>query len=92
MFLIKQPVSFAQSGNGDFVWNFGDPNDPNLKNTDSTTWNPCHVYSGMGSFFFPSLTIKIFARILLFNYYSATMVGPFRRYIDTTWDNQRGLI
>lgn len=51
------PITLALPGTGDFVWNFGDPNDPTMRNLDSNTWNPCHAYSGMGTFF-PTITIK----------------------------------
>ncbi len=87
----QTPVSFASTGTGDFVWNFGDPNDPNNKNLDSMTWNPCHKYSGMGSFF-PALKIKNICPDTTFNYYAARVVGPYRRYLDTLPDDQRDLI
>ena len=63
------PVSFASGGSGDFVWNFGDPNDPNNKNLDSASWNPCHLYSGMGTFF-PSISIKNVCPDTTFIYHS----------------------
>lgn len=82
------PVSFAQSGAGDFVWNFGDPNDPALKNLDSSSWNPCHVYSGMGTFF-PSITIKNVCPDTTFVYHSA--ISTFSRFDSAAFpDNDWG--
>jgi len=84
-------ISFAQPGTGDFIWDFGDPNDPTNRNLDSMTWTPCHAYSGMGSFF-PSLKVKNICPDTTYYYYTATMVGPYRRFLDTTYDDQRDLI
>ena len=81
-----QPGGMGQG----FIWDFGDPADPNKKNFDSMSWTPCHVYSGMGSFF-PSLTVQCHPDTT-FYYYAAKVVGPYRRFIDTTYDNQRDLI
>lgn len=83
----QTPIFSAQAGAGDFVWDFGDPADPNNKNLDSATWTPCHTYSGMGSFF-PSITIKNICGPVPITYYyfTATGVGPTNRYLDTLHD------
>ncbi len=51
------PITLAAPGSGDFVWDFGDPNNPQPTNLDSNAWSVCHAYSSMGAFF-PSITIK----------------------------------
>lgn len=82
------PVSFAQTGAGDFVWNFGDPNDPQLLNLDSATWNPCHLYSGMGTFF-PSITIKNVCPDTTFIYRS--VISTYSRFDSAAYpDNDWG--
>lgn len=87
----QTPIDGMQPGSGDFVWDFGDPADPTNRNLDSNTWNPCHAYSSMGSFF-PSVKVKCPSFDTTFFYYAATMVGPYRRMIDTMYDDQRDLI
>ena len=62
------PISFAQGGSGDFVWNFGDSNNLN-NNFDSSQWNVCHTYLKAGSYF-PSLTLKNVCPDTTFYYYS----------------------
>jgi gliding motility-associated-like protein len=64
------PISFASPGTGDFVWNFGDPNDPTNRNLDSNSWEPCHAYSGMGHFV-PRITIKNVCPDTTFIFHSA---------------------
>ncbi len=82
------PISFAQSGAGDFVWNFGDPKDPAQKNLDSSSWNPCHIYSAMGSFF-PRISIKNVCPDTTFVYRSAistyTRMDSAYMYPDNDW-------
>jgi gliding motility-associated-like protein len=68
------PISFARPGTGDFVWNFGDPNDPTNQNLDSNSWEPCHSYSGMGHFL-PRITIKNVCPDTTFFYFSAVSVN-----------------
>jgi hypothetical protein len=50
IYFYHSPITFLSPGDGTFVWNFGDPNDPNNNNWDSTSWNPLHVYSGVGKY------------------------------------------
>jgi gliding motility-associated-like protein len=71
------PVELATPGTGDFVWNFGDPNDPNNRNRDSSAWKVCHTYSGMGHFN-PRITIKNICPDTTFFFYSAVSTSdPF---------------
>lgn len=51
------PMTFLAPGTGDFVWDFGDPNDPTMRNEDSSAFSVCHAFSAMGTFF-PKLIIK----------------------------------
>ena len=44
------PIPFLNPQDGTFVWDFGDPIDPNNNNWDSSSWNPSHVYSGVGKY------------------------------------------
>lgn len=81
-----QPGGMGQG----FKWDFGDPADPTNRNFDSMSWQPCHAYSGMGSFF-PSFTVQCHPDTT-FYYYSAKVVGPYHRFIDTTYDSQRDLL
>ncbi|MFI5221671.1 MAG: PKD domain-containing protein [Bacteroidia bacterium] len=50
VYFSQKPISFAQLGNGDIVWDFGDPNDPYNLNKDSFSWTPSHLYSGVGKY------------------------------------------
>jgi gliding motility-associated-like protein len=76
----QTPITQAASGTGDFTWVFDDP--PSMqRNFDIVSWNPCHQFTGMGTYFV-TLTIRnVCPTPFTHTYFSAiTLTGD--KFID----------
>lgn len=82
---FHSPVFTAQPGAGDFVWNFGDPSDP-IKNMDSNTWQPTHIFSGVGKYKIKFTIKNICPDTSIFD--SIEVLGP-RAKIENTLTNSQ---